>query len=182
MSDHRFGWDRAGSEISGRDVKCRVCLQVSERAGVDVLRGMKLCFPIEPDFGGKRFGVVSSRRRSKLLVDCADLRDDNAHDRDGLTGEEDARLLSLALVTPGKKQKAKKQIAYKNASVANVAEYCIRHSINRNEVPRCHATCGGASLKCLKADTTADTSWSHSFVLIIDSVYSVISKVRRGLA
>lgn len=107
MSDHRFGCDRAGSEISGRDVKCRVCLQVSERVGVDVLRGMKLCFPIEPDFGGKRFGVVSSRRRSKLLVDCADLRDDNAHDKDGLTGEEDARLLSLALVTPGKKTKNK---------------------------------------------------------------------------
>lgn len=153
---------------------------MSERAGVDVLRGMKLCFPIEPDFGGKRFGVVSSRRRSKLLVDCADLRDDNAHDRDGLTGEEDARLLSLALVTPGKK--TKKQRAYKNASVANVAEYFSRRSINRNEVPRCHATCGGASLKCLKADTTADTSWSHSFVLIIDSVYSVISKFLRGLA
>lgn len=107
MSDHRFGWDRAGSEISGRDVKCRVCLQVSERAGVEVLRGMKLCFPIELDFGGNRFGVVSSRRRSKLLVDCADLRDDNAHDRDDLTGEEDARLLSLALVTPGKKSKNK---------------------------------------------------------------------------
>ena len=86
-----------------------MCLQVSERVGVDVLRGMKLCFPIELDFGGKRFGVVSSRRRSKLLVDCADLRDDNAHDRDGLTGEEDARLLSLALVTPGKKKNKKQR-------------------------------------------------------------------------
>lgn len=73
---------------------------MSERAGVEVLLGMKLCFPIEPHFGGKRFGVVSSRRRSKLLVDRADLRDDNLRDREGLTGEGDARLLSLALETP----------------------------------------------------------------------------------
>ena len=56
-------------------------------AGVDVLRGMKLCCLLEQDFGGKRCDLFSSRRRSKLLVDRAGMRKDKLRDGERVTGE-----------------------------------------------------------------------------------------------
>lgn len=59
-------------------------------AGVDVLRGMKLCGLLVEAFKGELCFLVSSRRRSKLPVDRTVLRDG------GVTVEDsDRRLLSL---------------------------------------------------------------------------------------
>lgn len=82
-----------------------LCRCVSERAGVEVLRGIKLCGLLEVSLEGNLGGLFSSRRRSKLLVDLAGLRDDKLRDGEGVTGEEDGRrLLSLTLEIPVKKK------------------------------------------------------------------------------
>ena len=82
-----------------------LCRCVSERAGVEVLRGIKLCGLLEVRLEGNLGGLLSSRRRSKLLVDLAGLRDDKLRDGEGVTGEEDGRrLLSLTLEIPAGKE------------------------------------------------------------------------------
>ena len=98
--DQRFGRGAGVTEISGSDDKCMLCRDVSGRAGVEVLCGMKLCGLLEPTFEDKLCILASSRSRSKLLVDFAGLRDEKLRDGEGVTRGDDRRLLSLALETP----------------------------------------------------------------------------------
>ena len=100
--DQRFGRAAGGTtEISGSDNKCTLCRCVSDRAGVEVLRGTKFFGLVEASFGDTSFVLFSSRRRSKLLVDLAGLRDNKLRDGESVAGEpDDRRLLSLALERP----------------------------------------------------------------------------------
>ena len=105
--DQRLGRAPGVTEISGSDDKCMLCRYVTGRAGVEVLRGIKLCGMPEVTFEDnlRALVLVSSRRRSKLLVDLAGLRDDKLRNKEGVTGKDDVdddRLLSLALDTPVK--------------------------------------------------------------------------------
>lgn len=99
--DQRFGRAVGGSDISGSDNKCKLFRCVPDRAGVEVLRGTKFFDLVEASFGDTSFILFSSRRRSKLLVDLAGLRDNKLRDGESVASEpDDRRLLSLALETP----------------------------------------------------------------------------------
>lgn len=68
---------------------------------MEVLRGTKFFGLVEASFGDTSFVLVSSRRRSKLLVDLAGLRDNKLRDGESVAAElDDRRLLSLALERP----------------------------------------------------------------------------------